>query len=662
MAEHHNDPNPTDPLTHQAATERPVPPTTPTGPDRIADETTRATPESKSARQRRTPADNAEPHPQPAHQRRRRIIAWAMIGAGITILAGTAWVGWRSYQAYTHLTNASADVSALQDQLKDITTTDPTATTATVNHLQTEASAARSAVDDPIYRAATATPFIGANLDAIRQVTLTVNSLATDVMPSLTDIAQTMQPAQLAPTNGAINIEPIERISPLLQNADTAVNQARQNIATIDRTTLIQPISDAVLTLSRKLDQAAAITGPGARIARLAPPMLGSNGPRTYLVAFQNPAELRATGGILGSYAVIQADQGKITIIDQGGASSRKLGIFEPPVTQLTTQQRQAYTDRPATYPQDVNLTPDFPTAAALFTQMYQTRTGNHINGVMAIDPIALSYMLKGTAPIDVGDGVTVTSDNLVPVLLSTAYQKFDESDQSPRDAFLAHATALVFTEVMSGKADRRAILDGLRKASDERRVLLYSADPTEQADIATTGISGAIDQDPTHPSIGVYMNDGTGAKLGYYLHNEVHVTNGACHADGRRELQVRVTMHYNAPPNGLPAYVTGTTDLGKRGGLQTNVLVQAPIDGHVTDAHRDGTTTSIGRSTDHARETATTTVILNPDSSAQLDFTVLGPADPATNNVTPNLTVTPGIQTWTTSVDPYQACPAPTN
>src|SRR5664280_3131088 len=267
-----------------------------------------------------------------------------MIGAGITILAGTAWVGWRSYQAYTHLTNAAADMSALQDQLKDITTTDPTATTATVNHLQTEASAARSAVDDPIYRAATATPFIGANLDAIRQVTLTVNSLATDVMPSLTDIAQTMQPAQLAPTNGAINIEPIERISPLLQNADTAVNQARQNIATIDRAALIQPISDAVLTLSRKLDQAAAITGPGARIARLAPPMLGSAGPRTYLVAFQNPAELRATGGILGSYAVIQADQGKITIIDQGGASSRKLGIFEPPVTQLTTQQRQAYT------------------------------------------------------------------------------------------------------------------------------------------------------------------------------------------------------------------------------------------------------------------------------------------------------------------------------
>src|SRR5664279_1703151 len=276
------------------------------------------------------------------------------------ILAGTAWVGWRSYQAYTHLTNAAADMSALQDQLKDIiTTTDPTTTTATVNHLQTEASAARSAVDDPIYRAATATPVIGANLDAIRQVTLTVNSLATDVMPSLTDIAQTMQPAQFAPTNGAINIEPIERISPHLQNADTAVNQARQNIATIDRTTLIQPISDAVLSLSEKLDQAAAITGPGARIARLAPPMLGSAGPRTYLVAFQNPAELRATGGILGSYAVIQADQGKITIIDQGGASSRKLGIFEPPVTQLTPQQRQAYTDRPATYPQDVNLTPD---------------------------------------------------------------------------------------------------------------------------------------------------------------------------------------------------------------------------------------------------------------------------------------------------------------
>ncbi len=65
-------------------------------------------------------------------------------------------------------------------------------------------------------------------------------------------------------------------------------------------------------------------------------------------------------------------------------------------------------------------------------------------------------------------------------------------------------------------------------------------------------------------PTIGVFLNDGTEAKLGYYLHNEVHVTAGDCQPDGRRELQVRVVLHYDPPTDGLPSYVTGPSDLGK--------------------------------------------------------------------------------------------------
>ena len=228
-------------------------------------------------------------------------------------------------------------------------------------------------------------------------------------------------------------------------------------------------------------------------MARLLPPMLGAEGARTYLVVFQNPAELRATGGIFGSFAVITADQGKISIVDQG-ASSRTLGHFDPPVAQLSENQLKLYSQRMAQYPQDVNFTPDFPTAAPLFAEMYRIRTGTTVDGVLAIDPVALSYMLKGSAPIDVGDGVSVTSDNLVSILLSTAYEKFDEADQSQRDAFLAAATAQVFSTMMSGNADAKAILAGLRKAAGERRVLIYSAKPEEQADMATTSIAGSLD------------------------------------------------------------------------------------------------------------------------------------------------------------------------
>src|SRR5664279_5314162 len=207
-------------------------------------------------------------------KRRRRTTRAVLLGAGAVVL-GILWVTFRTYQAYSHLQNASAAVSTLQDEVRDITKADPDATSETVDELQAETDSAVSAVNDPFYRVATVIPFVGTNLDAIRQVTLTVDSLAQNVMPSLVQIASTLQPSELAPNGGTIDVEPLQQISPLLQNADAAVNQAREQLAAIDRSNVIGPVGDAVDSLSGKLDAAADVTGPGARIARLVPPMLG---------------------------------------------------------------------------------------------------------------------------------------------------------------------------------------------------------------------------------------------------------------------------------------------------------------------------------------------------------------------------------------------------
>lgn len=590
----------------------------------------------------------------------RRAASWAMVAGGVAILLATGWVGWRAYQAYSGLTAASAEVTTLQAQLKDVTNVDADATAATVDRLQVQAAGARSAVDDPIYRAFSALPLLGPNLDAVRQVTVTVDTLAVDVMPSLVEVARSLRPAQLAPQDGVIDLEPIIRNAPLLQTADTAVNRAREQLAGIDRSAVVQPVGNAVLTLWRKLDDAAEITDPAARIGRLLPPMLGAQGPRTYLVVFQNPAELRATGGIFGSFAVVTADQGRITIADQG-ASQRTMPGFDQPVADLSAEDRSLYSDLMARYPQDVNFTPDFPTAAELFQQMYESTSGQTVDGVLAIDPVALSYLLADSLPIDVGEGVQVTSDNLVSILLSTAYEKYDSSDQSERDAFLANATSLVFSSIMSGDGGAPAMVQGLRKAISERRVLIYSADPAEQADIADTKLSGIITSDPAVPTIGVFLNDSTSGKLGYYLTNEVHVTPGQCRPDGRRELQVRVVMAFDAPTSGLTTYVTGGGGNSTQYALTTRVMVFAPAGGGVVDATQDGVSIGLGRGVDQSREVGSAAVRLEPKSDTEVVFTVLGPAGgPAGAEITPVLELTPGVHPWVTSVDPYTSCSQP--
>ena len=61
---------------------------------------------------------------------------------------------------------------------------------------------------------------------------------------------------------------------------------------------------------------------PSARTAAAAvrelPEFLGADGPVNWLVAITTPAEARGLGGLLGNWALVEADDGRITILQTG--------------------------------------------------------------------------------------------------------------------------------------------------------------------------------------------------------------------------------------------------------------------------------------------------------------------------------------------------------
>lgn len=593
-------------------------------------------------------ADGPARTTEPRSGRGRPLLAWIMLGAGLVILLATAWVGWRSFQAYRSLQAAAAQVSALQEQFDDPAELGATgARRSIIDQLQADAASARGAVDDPVYRLATGVPFVGPNLDAIRQVSLTVDALSTQVIPSIDGIARTLDPAALTPQDGTVDLAPIVAIAPELQRADATVRAAQAQLGQIDRSAVVAPVGGAVASLQAKIDSAAELTEPAARIARLLPAALGADGPRTYLVVFQNLAEPRATGGIFGSYAVVTADQGQVWIADQSPA--RSFGYFDPPVSGLSVDQRQLFGPELVTFPADVNLTPDFPTAAQLFIQMYQAHGGGTVDGVLAIDPVALSYFLQG-APAQTVDGVTVDADNVVATLLSTAYQMYDEASQAPRDDFITAATAGAFGQVMSGTARPESVVAGLRRAAAERRLLFYSTDVVEQADIAATGMSGAIGGPAESSSVGVFLNDAVGSKLGYYLTGQASVTGGECQPDGSQSATVTVVLGYQPPASGLPDYVTsGSADYGYR----VHLLLTAPAGGYIDAAELDGQPVSVRPGTDQGRPTGITVVDLKPGAAASATFYLtLPPGDHAVE-----LVHTPTVSEWPVSVQGVGRC-----
>ena len=614
-------------------------------------------PTAQSAGQESGTAD-ADPPQVAGGDRRRRWIGRGLIVLGVLVLLSAGWVGWRTYQAYRHLNAAASQVSLLQQQVRSLDDIDLTKANAAVGGLHSEAADAVSATSDPLYRVAAHLPWIGPNLRAVSEIAATVDSLASTTAPSLIEVARTVQPSALAPRNGAINVAPITAAAATLQSADAEVTAAEQRIAAMSRRSLVGPVARALDTLQSKLATLSNTTGSAARIGRLAPPMLGAEGERKYLVVFQNLAEPRATGGIFGSYALLLVDHGRLTIADQG-SGARDLGTFKPSLPMPARLPEALYGQLPAHYAPDVNLTPDFPTAAELFAQMYAIRKSVQVDGVLAIDPVALSYLIEGSKPIAIEHGLTLTSSNITRILLSTVYAIFPQATDVPaRDVFLADATAKAFAAVTHSPGDPAATLRGLTRATAEHRILLWSVHPSEEADIARTDLVGRLPAyDGSAPTIGVYRNDGTGGKLGYYAGGSASATPGACLSPGIRSLLVTVHLTYGAPSGGLPAYVNGPARAGPYV-LRTNIMVFAPIRGDLSSVSVNGDSVPTVWAVEGGRKVGMVTVDLHPgqDATVQASLGVATRTGGATS-VKPVLVLTPGVTDWKTSTTAFAPC-----
>jgi hypothetical protein len=367
--------------------------------------------------------------------------------------------------------------------------------------------------------------------------------------------------------------------------------------------------------------------------------MLGADGPRSYLLLFQNNAELRATGGIPGSFAIINARNGKVSIGAQGDAQT--IGKFDEPPIPLSKDERTLFGEKMGLFPQDVNFTPDFPRSAQLIREMWNDRHGLKVDGVASADPVALSYLLRGTGPVEVVGGRQLTADNAVRMLLSDVYAQIP--DPAMQNVYFAAVAKKVFETVAAGQGNPRAVLEGLSQGAGERRIQLWSSVPGEQELIAPTPLGGVLVTQPSpEPRISLFLNDGTGNKLGYFLHHEVDVTPVRCQGE-RQVLDVELAMRSTAPRRGagLPDYVAASAFGVPRGTIRTNVLAYAPVGGYVDAAELGGQPVDLPRLEHDGRVMTQTTVDLAPGERTTMRFRMYSGPDQPRSAV---LRVTPGV------------------
>ncbi len=573
----------------------------------------------------------------------------------VTVLAsGGVWVGVRGLPVREHLTQAAQTMRALQTQMRAGQTADARAS---LDALQRQTRAARHAADGLDWRALSHLPAVGANVSAVRTVTTVLDQLSHDALPAMVDLTSTLRLDAVTPKNGTVDLTPLRTAAPTVATAHAAAARALSTVKPLTTADLWPQVRDAVTTLHDGLHTMTALLATAQRATDLVPSLLGARGRRTHLVLFQNPAELRATGGMPGAFLVVEADGGRVRLVDVGTASA-DLRAFDTPVLPIEPEMHSLYTDRMGVFPADINFTPHFPTTAALAQEMYRRRTGVRVDGVIATDPVALSYLLRATGPVRPQGGPVLSAANAVSQLLSRAY--IDLPTGPAQDRYFASAARAVFDTLSRGSANPTAALAALARAASERRILVWSSHAGEQQHIAGTVLAGEMPlDDGDRPTVGVFLNDGSGAKLGYYLSGNAAVRGGQCRSGGRRELALRVTVHSAAPTSGLPRAVLGLGLGGDPYTARTNIMIFAPAGGGVVDARIDGQPAQIGMGRERGRFVAVATIFTKPGATSTVDVTVLtaAPKTSAVSQLRPRLWATPGVNPWALHAEKTTTC-----
>lgn len=300
----------------------------------------------------------------------------------------------------------------------------------------------------------------------------------------------------------------------------------------------------------------------GSDFLSIAPGLMGLEGARTYLIAFQNPAEARGTGGIIGGYASIRVINGKTTVLRVG--SNVQLHSLQDSPVFISKEFTDLYGSDPGIW-QNSNMSPHFPYGAQIWLGLWKKQFGESLDGVIAIDPIALSSILKVIGPVTMADGQVITSANVVEQTLSLAYQRF-AADNTARKGYLVDIAKLVLQRLVQGGYSKIELARQLSTPAHEGRTLFYSTHGDEEKIIEPSIIGGALSEAP-NDEFRVVVENTAGNKMDYYLDRNVKIKSLAC--SPQRNTQISVTLTNSVDPKAvLPTYVMGRLDLKKPQGV----------------------------------------------------------------------------------------------
>ncbi|HVU74090.1 MAG TPA: DUF4012 domain-containing protein [Mycobacteriales bacterium] len=570
--------------------------------------------------------------------RARRWLGGGFLVAGLIVLVLT-WAGWKLLTVRNQLLTAKTQISDARAMANDGHLDDATEL---LRHLRSHTRTAVSAANDPLLRGAAHLPLFGSSFTEIRTVARTVDDLAAQALPDALAATDDLHGSSLRLPGDQKGVN-LDKVRDAATRLDRVVGKVAASTATLQATpssTALPGLSSArhellgqIADLSDELDRL-------DRISRLAPAMLGADGPRTYFLALENSAESRGAGGIVGAYGIVRVDHGRIDITDKGGDA--KLVDPGKHVVHVSPEYDDhgwgAYDcERGTKDPcysdiwRDATFSPHFPDVVSVLAQLYaNANPGQHLDGVLALDPAAAGAIVKATKPLVLGDGTTLQGDDVARYMETGIYEKYPgglESERLERQKLVSDLEEGVIDAALKNDSPG-SLLSVLGNAAGAGHLRFGSTHADEEDVLSGLAIGGAI-PDTAGPFLGVAFQNGAGDKLDAFLKSDITWKAGAC-GSPTREVTATVQLTNTAPASGLPEYVNGGATATGR--LPNGTYLFRHNDPNALPPYQDRLTVGIYGSVGASVTSASDSIITHPLYSSQkhpfvLGFTVLPPA-----------------------------------
>lgn len=296
-----------------------------------------------------------------------------------------------------------------------------------------------------------------------------------------------------------------------------------------------------LLSARDKFDQFSGALGEGETGFDAALTLLGDKVPHRFMVLLENNNELRATGGFIGSYLLVDVNDGKITKMDAHD-------VYETDGQLQDLVPAPAGIDQVATrlYMRDANYSPDFSTSAQKIMWFLEHSRQPSVDTVVAIDQSVVEELLKLTGPVSLEGFGQVGADNFSDTISFYTEAKLSDTATPKQLLFDLIPT---FQKKLAEIKDMKVLADLGQKLVKEGHVQAYSSDPQIQGLIARVGLDGSVSKpDGKTDYLGVVTTAIGGNKSDRYIKTDLtHRTVVGAGGKIEDELTIQKTHIFDA-------------------------------------------------------------------------------------------------------------------